>query len=329
MQTCMIPLSAFIEGAPGQFPGFAPDHKLAGIVPPATAGYQFRPDNLRDVLAFLANPNGDGLFLSGPTGCGKTSLVLETSARLNWPARRVNGHARLELHDLVGSMSLTPVKGGGSATRFVHGPLALAMQEGSIFILDEIDLVDPAIAAGLNAILEGNPLVIAENGGEVVHPHPNFRFVATGNTAGMGDDTGAYAGAIQQNLAYLDRFWIVTVAYPDTAVEEKILEARFGETIHEAVRANMVRLANQVRDQFVGTGKAGATLSITFSTRTLIRWCEMMEAFSASRILDVPKLEYALDRALLMRARPHEREAVIAMAKAIFGDLWKPANQGV
>lgn len=321
MQTCMIPLSAFIEGANGQFPGFAPDHELAAIVPAKTAGYQFRPDNLRDVLAFLSNPNGDGLFLSGPTGCGKTSLVLETAARLNWPVRRVNGHARLELHDLVGSMSLAPVKGGGSATRFVHGPLALAMQEGSIFILDEIDLVDPAIAAGLNAILEGNPLVIAENGGEVIQPHPNFRFVATGNTAGMGDDTGAYSGTVQQNLAYLDRFWIIQVAYPETAVEEKILEARFGDALDPQVRANMVRLANQVREQFVGTGHLGATLSITFSTRTLIRWGDMILAFSRSPIQG-SKLEYALDRSLTMRARPHEREAVISMAKAIFGNLW-------
>lgn len=321
MQTCMIPLATFIEGASGQFPGFAPGHTMAAIVPPDTNGYQFRPDNLRDVLAFLANNNGDGMFLSGPTGCGKTSLVLETAARLNWPVRRVNGHARLELHDLVGSMSLAPVKGGGSATRFLHGPLALAMKEGSIFILDEIDLVDPAIAAGLNAILEGNPLVITENGGEVIQPHPNFRFIATGNTAGMGDDTGAYSGTIQQNLAYLDRFWIVQVSYPDIAIEERILEARFGDTLNPQVRTNMVRLANQVRSQFVGAGKAGATLSITFSTRTLVRWGDMILAFSRSPIQG-SRLEYALDRALLMRARPHEREAVVAMAKAIFGDLW-------
>jgi len=322
MQIQNIKLSAFIEGAPGTFPGFAPGHELAGIVPAQTEGYQFRADNLRDVLAFLAKPNGDGLFLSGPTGCGKTSLLLETAARLNWPVRRVNGHARLELHDLIGSMSLVPVKGGGAATRFTHGPLALAMLEGSIFILDEIDLVDPAIAAGLNAILEGNPLVIAENGGEVIHPHPNFRFVATGNTAGMGDDTGAYSGTVQQNLAYLDRFWIVQVSYPDEAVEEKILEAYFGEELNPQVRTNMVRLANQVRNQFVGTGRAGASLSITFSTRTLIRWGQMILAYSRSPIPG-SKLEYALDRALTMRARPHEREAVIAMAKAIFGNLWE------
>lgn len=323
MQTQNITLSTFIEGTPGTFPGFAPGHKLASIVPPKTEGYQFQVDNLRDVLAFLANSNGDGLFLSGPTGCGKTSLILETAARLNWPVRRVNGHARLELHDLVGSMSLAPAEGGGAVTQFAHGPLALAMKEGSIFILDEIDLVDPSIAASLNAILEGNPLVITENGGEVIHPHPNFRFIATGNTTGMGDDTGSYSGTVQQNLAYLDRFWIIQVSYPEEAVEKKILEAYFGETLNPQIRTNMVRLANEVRKQFIGTGREGASLSITFSTRTLIRWGQMILAYSRSPIPG-SKLEYALDRALTMRARPHEREAVIAMAKAIFGDIWEP-----
>lgn len=321
METAQIALANFIPGMAGAFPGFAPGHNLSGLVPPQTGEYRFPVSVLRDVLMFLANAGGDGLFLSGPTGCGKTSVVLETAARLNWPVRRVNGHARLELHDLVGTMGLTPVNGGGASTRFNHGPLALAMQEGSIFILDEIDLVDPAIAAGLNPILEGNPLVIAENGGEIIHPHPNFRFVATGNTAGMGDDSGAYAGTVTQNLAYLDRFWIVTVEYPDEAVELEILNARFGDAIHQSVKEGMVRAANAVREQFIGSGSNAATLSVTFSTRTLLRWGALILAYARSPVPG-SKIQHALERALTMRARPHEREAIHQIALSVFGSHW-------
>ncbi|MBH3434574.1 hypothetical protein I5T21_16870 [Pseudomonas citronellolis] len=52
------------------------------------------------------------------------------------------------------------------------------MRNGFIFVLDEWDTLDPAVTAGLHAVHEGRPLVIAENNGEVVRPHPNFRFVA-------------------------------------------------------------------------------------------------------------------------------------------------------
>ncbi|BCU08330.1 AAA family ATPase [Allochromatium tepidum] len=320
MQT-QIELSVFVPGAQGTVMGFAPGHELSSFVPKPTTGYQFPKTALRDMFTFLGCSDGDGLFLSGPTGCGKTSLILEVAARLNWPVRRVNGHARLELHELIGSMSLAPVQGGGTATRFQHGPLAMAMREGSIFILDEIDLIDPAISAGLNAILEGNPLVIAENGGEVIHPHPNFRFIATGNTAGLGDDTGAYAGTVTQNLAYMDRFWVVQVGYPTQDVEEQILEARFSGLLDRRIATSMVRVANAVREQFIGTGNAEATLSITFSTRTLIRWAQILLHISRSPI-DGSKLEYGLDRALTMRARPHEREAIIHICRSIFGSLW-------
>ncbi len=38
---------------------------------PKEKSYVFRKDHLRDVLAFLGSPNGDGLYLTGPTGSGK------------------------------------------------------------------------------------------------------------------------------------------------------------------------------------------------------------------------------------------------------------------
>jgi cobaltochelatase CobS len=320
MKTANIPLSVFIEGQVGVFPGFEPGHELSGNVPEKTDGYQFQSELLRDIFGFLAHANGDGLFLSGPTGCGKTSVLLEVASRLNWPVSRVNGHARLELQDVIGTTGLV-VRNGATSTVFKSGMLADAMRSGSIFLLDEMDLLDPSIAAGLNPVLEGEPLVLTENGGEIVRPHPNFRFVATGNTAGMGDDTGAYAGTNQQNLAFMDRFWIVLVDYPSADVEGMILEKLYGDTIDPIVRANMIVLANKVREQFVGTGNSGATLSITFSTRTLIRWAHQLVIFSRSSIKE-SRLGYTLARSLTNRARPHERQAITELGKSIFGNFW-------
>jgi cobaltochelatase CobS len=72
---------------------------------PVKRPYVFR-EQLRDVLAFLADPAGDGLLLTGPTGAGKTSLVLQVAARLNWPVQEVTCHGRMELSDLIGQFML-------------------------------------------------------------------------------------------------------------------------------------------------------------------------------------------------------------------------------
>ena len=58
-------------------------------IPVRKDNYIFDLDTLRPVLAFLASPGGDGMYLTGPTGAGKTSLVEQVAARLNWPVQAI------------------------------------------------------------------------------------------------------------------------------------------------------------------------------------------------------------------------------------------------
>ena len=64
---------------------------------PVRKPYIFRSELLRDVLAYLHDAGGDGMFLTGPTGAGKTSLVTQIASRLNWPVQAVTCHGRMEL----------------------------------------------------------------------------------------------------------------------------------------------------------------------------------------------------------------------------------------
>ena len=97
---------------------------------------------------------------------------------------------------------------------FEYGPLALAMRYGGIFLANEIDITPPEVAAGLHGILDGSPLCIAENGGELITPHPMFRFAAPANTNGGGDESGLYQGAQRQNMAFSGRFILCEMGYP-------------------------------------------------------------------------------------------------------------------
>lgn len=279
--------------------------------PTAEPHYIFQ-ESARDIIVwFLHRP--EPLYLSGPTGAGKTSSIKQLAARLQYPVFEVTGHGRLELADLIGHLA---VRNGSMV--FEYGPLALAMRYGGIFLFNELDLTSPDIAAGLNTILDGAPLCLAENGGELITPNPMFRFAATGNTNGSGDSTGMYNGTLRQNLAFLDRFMLVEVEYPSAATEVSLLTARFPSLPKNLVE-RMVDYAGQIRKMF--TGETAPQIEVTFSTRSLIRWADLTLRYQSLAKQGKVPLTYALDRALCFRASKETRAMMLELAQRVF-----PAN---
>ena len=202
---------------------------------------------------------------------------------------------------------------------FEYGPLALAMRYGGLFLLNEIDLTSPEVAAGLNGILDGSPLCIAENGGELIAPHAGFRFVATANTNGGGDDTGLYQGVQRQNLAFADRFMLRELGYPAPEVEKRLLGERFAQ-LPESLCATMVNFANEVRKLFMGEGSGSfdSSIEVTFSTRSLLRWADLTLRFQPLARQGIQPVTYALDRALGYRASAETRAMLDELAQRMF-----------
>jgi cobaltochelatase CobS len=293
--------------------------KPCSFTPVEDKNYIFH-ESSRDVVVWFMSPS-DPLYLFGPTGSGKTSLIKQLAAKLNYPVFEITGHSRLEYPDMVGHLA---VENGNIA--FQYGPLALALKFGGLFLLNEIDLLDPATAAGLNTVLDGAPLCIPENNGELIKPHPNFRFAATANTNGASDELGLYQGTLRQNLAFMDRFTLCEVPYPEKKAENQLLERAYPD-LPEGIRANMITLATEVRQLFMGAENATDNLTnrieVTFSTRTLLRWADLTLRYQPLSTQGFKPINYALDRALGYRASRESRAVLHELVQRIFPETKK------
>jgi len=72
--------------------GRTPGHPA---VPPADEQYFFRQATLSDLFTWYLLGERS-LYLTGPTGCGKSSVIIEVAARLSIPLWNVIAHSRLE-----------------------------------------------------------------------------------------------------------------------------------------------------------------------------------------------------------------------------------------
>jgi len=170
-------------------------------VPAIDPHYIYREELL--VKALYAIISNQRMYLQGHTGAGKTTLIEQIAAHLNWPFTRINFDSEITRMDLIGRDTLQDGK-----SVFVDGMLPKAMSGPYICVFDELDFCRPDVSYVMQAALEGNGLNITEDGGRIVHPHEQFRMFGTGNTVGQGDEHGMYQGARPQSLAFLDRFTI-------------------------------------------------------------------------------------------------------------------------
>lgn len=313
-RACYLDKGAILSGAPSGEP--FPGYDKPGLYTPAVRKDYVLPEWAKTLFAcWLQNKQLGALYVSGPSGCGKTSAIKQVAALANWPVYECTAHSRLEMSDLIGHLTMTRTGG----MEFQYGPLSLAMRDGGIFLLNEIDLLDPAIAVGLNTVLDGAPLVIPENGAEVIRPHKRFRFVATANSFGSGDDSGMYTGVLVQNMALMDRFSVIRAEYIPEDVELGILAKHKGN-IPDDVLKGMVQLATAVR-KANGSEDGVVPVAKVFSTRSLVQWADWTNMAAAVAKPDGPSpLRMGLDVALLNTCTVSDRVAIIEMANRIFGN---------
>lgn len=274
--------------------------------------YIFRQDELLSALyALLTN---ERCWLHGHTGTGKTTLIEQIAARLNWPVRVINLDSEITRMDLIGRDTLIN-EGGTTVSKFVDGILPQCMVEPYILIFDEFDFIRPDVSYVAQRVLEGNGMTITEDGGRYVAPNPMFRIFATANTQGQGDDYGMYAGARVQSMALLDRFtaWI-HVDYLPAAQRldllkasvpglDGVLAAKIGQYVTEHIEAfKAAKVVKPVSPRgMIALGRAVANFSLLLPSKDKKKAVEM-----------------ALDRTILNACTQQDKVVLKGIAGRVF-----------
>lgn len=266
--------------------GYETPHLLA----PKPGPYRFSKEVVSEIAAGLAL--GTNLMLTGPTGCGKTSVIKEIAAVLGRPYVRFNCHGETRVSNLVG-MQRPAEKNGVLTLQFNLGDMAVAMKEGYWVLLDEIDAALPSVLFVLQPVLEeGNRTLHIPDTGETIHAHPDFAVFATGNTVGYRSMARArHAGTHSLNAAFLDRFGVVIDCdYPDRLEEIERIRCHVPDLDIASVDA-ACRVAAHLRSE--------DKFQSDFSTRRLVQWCKLMEVFGenirAAELAVLRKLESPTD----------------------------------
>jgi cobaltochelatase CobS len=157
--------------------------------------------------------------------------------------------------------------------------------------------------------------------GEILSPHPMFRVIVTGNACGAGDTSGFYQGVMMQNLTAMDRFRFTKVGYADPNQERRIFE-RITPQIPEVIRSSMVRVVNEIRQLFIGQDGQNRQISLTMSTRVLVRWAKLTLQFQHAP----NPLEYAFEQAMLARRQKSVKRVCVLhkMFLGIIGNRGRP-----
>lgn len=270
------------------------------MIPELSDDYVYDIDELKNVI--LALELNIPCYVWGHKGSGKSELFEQIAARTGRPYMRVQHTVNTEESHIVGQWT---VKDGH--TVFELGPLPVAMLNGWLYCGDEYDFSLPSVLSVYQAVLEGKSLVIKEADAKnrIIKPHPNFRFCATGNTNGSGDDTGLYQGTNIQNAANYDRFGVVIhKQYMKKAAESQILQNKVGLVKEDADK--MVDFATLVRDAY-----DGAKICDVISPRTLIY---------ASKIgIKRGSFRQGIELSFVNKLSKVDREVVGALAQRIFG----------
>ena len=236
---------------------------------------------LRRIAQIEANPNlRTFVLLTGPTGCGKTTMVKTYCHLANEPCVELTFSGDTTLADFFQRTEV--VRGdAGQSTVAALGPAVQAMLHGHKLLINEINMLPPDLVSALTQAMDTGRLVISgtDLGNIEIEVHEQFGVFATANPN--------YVGAAEIGRALQRRFgWGLgaipmgflppdeeadAVAYEFGRLE---LAKALGLRANPSIVERLVGVASQLR----GHAELGGAMRDRISTRSLVHWLALGHA---------------------------------------------------
>lgn len=202
-------------------------------------------------------------MLIGPTGTGKTELVIEIAKQLNLNISIYDmGAMQDPLTDLLGTHRLE-----GNSSVFDYSQFVEDVQKPGIILLDELSRA-PQMAMNilfpcLDSRRELRIDIAGSNNIRKVKVHPECVFIATANIG------AEYSGTQDIDAALLNRFLPLQLDYMPSKIEEDVLMVR--TEIDETSAKTICNYAKQIRESY-----KNEVLSKSISTRETLAIAELV-----------------------------------------------------
>lgn len=260
----------------------ATDIEEQGIIPLRYKNY-VPFGNFDDVKSIILSRQFYPVFITGPSGNGKSMSVEQACAQLNREFICYSMTPETDETDLLGGYVLL-----NNEMVWRDGPVTVAARRGAVLCLDEIDYGAQNLST-LQRVLEGKPFLLKKKG-ELVSPAEGFQIFATANTKGKGSEDGRYMYTNILNEAFLERFPITfEQEWAPNQVERKIIKKEL-ETVGKAddeFANHLVIWATTIRKAFDEAG-----VSEVISTRRLVHIAKAYPIFGDR----LKAIQYCLNR---------------------------------
>ena len=236
-------------------------------------GFSISDDNWRLLLRNILS--GTNTMMIGPTGTGKTELVMLACRKLGIECNVYNmGTIFDPISELLGVHRLV----GGSST-FDYAKFAKDVQKPGVILLDELSRAPVTTNNVLFPCLDSRRVLPVDMAGgddlRVIPLHPKCVFVATAN---VGSE---YTGTMSMDRALVGRFFPLELGYMESEEEKKVLVKRHG--ISESDARNIVTVAATVRNKHAAT-----ELSSSLSTRETLMVARLIsDGWSAQKAMEL------------------------------------------
>lgn len=202
-------------------------------------------------------------LLLGPTGTGKTDIIIRIAKALNIELNIYDMGAMIDpLTDLLGTHR---IKDGNSV--FDYAKFVTDVQKPGIILLDELSRAPLMTNNILFPCLDHRRTLNIEIAGSTdvraVKVHPDCVFIATAN---IGQE---YSGTNDIDAALMNRFNALQVEYLPQNIEEQILNVRTGIELDKA--SKILNVANAIRDSYLKQN-----ISKPISTRETLECAELV-----------------------------------------------------